>query len=101
MYHGMPPMSAPDGRPTGAVFGVTRALMSLYELGAEYLVAAFDLPGPTFRNELDANYKAHRPPVPEDLIVQEPLIHRVLEAMRVPMLTCPGYEADDILATVA
>lgn len=101
MYHGLPPMNAPDGRPTNAVFGVTRALMSLYDLGAEHLIAAFDLAGPTFRNAIDADYKAHRPPPPDDLIVQEPMIRQVFEAMRVPILTHEGFEADDILATLA
>ncbi len=101
MFHGIPPMNAPDGRPTNAVFGVTRALMNLYDLGAEYLIAAFDLPGPTFRSSIDANYKAHRPPPPEDLIIQLPLIEQVLDGMRVPKLTCEGFEADDIMATIA
>lgn len=101
MFHGIPQMNAPDGRPTNAVFGVVRSLMNLYDIGAEYLIAAFDLPGPTFRNEIDKDYKGHRPPVPEDIIIQEPLINQVLEAMRIPRLTCPGFEADDIMATLA
>jgi DNA polymerase-1 len=101
MFHGIGPMTAPDGRPTNAVFGVTRSLMSLYDRGADYLIAALDMAGPTFRNDLDANYKAHRPPPPEDLTAQEPLIHQVLEAMRIPFLMQEGFEADDIMATVA
>ncbi len=101
MFHGVGPMSAPDGRPTNAVFGVTRALMSLYDRGADYLIATFDHRADTFRNALDANYKAHRPPKPDDLKVQEPMIHRVLAAMRIPHLEQPGFEADDIMATLA
>ncbi|HUR53960.1 MAG TPA: DNA polymerase I, partial [Gemmataceae bacterium] len=101
MFHGIGPMSAPDGRPTNAVFGVTRSLMSLYDRGADYLIAALDMAGPTFRNDLDTNYKAHRPPPPDDLVIQEPLIHQVLEAMRIPFLMQEGFEADDIMATVA
>jgi DNA polymerase-1 len=101
MFHGVGPMSAPDGRPTNAVFGVTRALMSLYDRGAEYLIAALDCAEPTFRNTLDVNYKAHRDPPPADLLVQEPMIAQVLEGMRIPNLCTPGYEADDIMATVA
>ena len=101
MFHGLPPMNAPDGRPTNAVFGVTRAIMDLYDQGAEYLIAVFDSPGPTFRDALDSNYKAHRDPPPEDLLAQEPIIDRVLEAMRIPILKQSGFEADDILATVA
>ncbi|MGL6097061.1 MAG: hypothetical protein ACRC7O_14855, partial [Fimbriiglobus sp.] len=59
MFHGVGPLSAPEGRPTNAVFGVTRALMDLYDHGADSLIAAFDLPDPTFRNVLYPAYKAH------------------------------------------
>jgi DNA polymerase-1 len=101
MFHGIPAMTAPDGRPTNAVFGVTRGLMNLYDRGAEYLIAVFDNKEPTFREALDGNYKAHRSPPPADLLAQEPLIERVLAAMRIPFLTVPGFEADDVMATVA
>ena len=102
MFHGIPNgMSAPDGRPTNAVFGVTRALMSLYEQGADYLIATFDTPEPTFRHKLSPDYKSHRPPPPDDLLVQEPMIDRILEAMQIPILKMPGYEADDLMATLA
>ncbi len=101
MFHGIPPMTAPDGRPTNAVFGVARAIMDLYDKGADYLIATFDCPEPTFRDELFAEYKGHRDPAPEDLIAQEPLIDRVLDAMRIPVLRVPGFEADDVMATVA
>lgn len=101
MFHGIPQMNAPDGRPTNAVFGVVRSIMNLYDHGAKYLIAVFDHKDPTFRSDLDANYKAHRPPPPEDLILQIPLIQQVLDAFRIPVLEQPGFEADDILATVA
>lgn len=101
MFHGIGPMSAPDGRPTNAVFGVTRALMSLYDRGADYLVAALDHKEPTFREKLDPNYKAHREPPPDDLVLQEPMIQQVMEAMRIPFLVAPGFEADDVMATVS
>jgi DNA polymerase-1 len=101
MFHGIGPMNAPDGRPTNAVFGVTRAIMGLYDQGAEYLLATFDTPEPTFRVGVSADYKAHRPPPPDDLIIQEPMIDQVLQAMRIPVLRAPGWEADDIMATVA
>lgn len=94
-------MSAPNGRPTNAVFGVTRALMNLYDRGADYLIAALDHKDPTFREKIDPNYKAHRDPPPDDLLMQEPLIQQVMEAMGIPFLIVPGYEADDIMATVA
>src|SRR5262245_247486 len=101
MYYGVGSMSAPDGRPTNAVFGVTRSLMNLYDRGADYLIAALDHKEPTFRDKIDTNYKAHRDPPPDDLLTQEPMIQQVMEAMRVPFLTAPGFEADDIMATVA
>lgn len=94
-------MSAADGRPTNAVFGVTRAIFDLYDHGADYLIAAFDTAGPTFRDTLYKDYKAHREPPPPDLLVQEPMIDQVLEAMCIPMLRMPGFEADDIIATLA
>ena len=75
--------------------------MNLYDRGADYLIAAFDHQEPTFRDEIDADYKAHRDPPPDDLLVQEPLIQQVMEAMRIPFLIVPGFEADDIMATVA
>lgn len=101
MFHGLPPMSAPDGRPVNAVFGVTRAIMDLYDHGAEYLLATFDCAAKTFRDDLFPEYKGHRDPPPDDLLLQEPLIDQVLEAMRIPVLKMPGFEADDVMATVA
>ncbi len=101
MFHGIGPMSAPDGRPTNAVFGVTRALMSLYDRGADYLIATWDRGGKTFREELAPEYKAHRDPPPADLTLQEPMVDQVLEAMRIPFLSADGFEADDVMATLA
>ena len=101
MFHGMPPMNAPDGRATNAVFGVTRAIMDLYDRGANYLLATFDTEDPTFRNDLYVDYKAHRDPPPEDLSAQLPMIDLVLNAMGVPVLKLPGFEADDIIATLS
>jgi DNA polymerase-1 len=101
MYFGVGQMNAPDGRPTNAVFGVTRSLMNLYDRGANYLIAALDHKDPIFRETIDKNYKAHRDPPPADLVAQEPLIQQVMEAMRIPFLMVSGFEADDIMATVA
>jgi DNA polymerase-1 len=101
MFYGVGPMSAPDGRPTNAVFGVTRALMNLYDRGADYLIATLDHKEPTFREKIAPDYKAHRDPPPDDLVTQEPMIQQVMEAMGVPFLCAPGYEADDIMATVS
>ncbi len=101
MFFGVGPMNAPDGRPTNAVYGVTRSLMNLYDRGADYLIATLDHEQPTFRVTIDASYKAHRDPPPTDLLLQEPLIQQVMEAMRIPFLIMPGYEADDVMATVS
>ncbi|MBY0513977.1 MAG: DNA polymerase I, partial [Gemmataceae bacterium] len=102
MFHGIGPMSAPDGRPTNAVFGVTRSLISLYDRGADYLIAVLDGKDPTFREKLDGDYKAHRDPPPADLLLQEPMIHQVMDGLRIPFLIAPaGFEADDVMATLA
>jgi DNA polymerase-1 len=102
VFHAIGTMSAPDGRPTNAVFGFTRDLLFLRdELQPAYLLCAFDTPEPTFRNELYADYKAHRQPPPDDLCAQLGPIRQVIEAMNLPVLAIPGYEADDVLATVA
>ena len=102
MFHAIPGMTAPDGRATNALFGVSRDLLWLHaEVKPEYLIAAFDLPQPTFRDAIYAEYKKHRPAPPDDLESQIPLIRQVMEAMNVPVLAVPGFEADDVLATVA
>jgi DNA polymerase-1 len=101
-FHAIPAMTGPDGRPTNALFGFTRDLFFIRdELKPDYLLCAFDLPGPTFRSELYPDYKAHRPPPPDDLIAQVPRIQAVVEAMNLPVLTATGFEADDVMATVA
>jgi DNA polymerase I len=102
MFHAIPLMNAPDGRPTNALFGVTRDLLWLHEeVKPDYLLCAFDLPGPTFRDEIYPEYKKNRPPAPVDLHPQVPLIHDVLTAMNLPILSAPGFEADDVMATVS
>jgi len=100
MYFGVGKMNAPDGRPSNAVFGVTRALMNLYDRGADYLIATLDHKDKTFRDAIAPDYKAHREPPPDDLLVQEPMIQQVMEAMGIPFLQVPGFEADDVMATV-
>lgn len=102
MFHAIPQMTSPDGRPTNAVFGVTRDLISICEdVKPTYLLATFDTPEPTFRNELYPAYKAQRPDPSPDLLMQIPTVYSVLEAMNLPILAIPGWEADDIMATVA
>src|SRR6266850_6103466 len=97
VFHAIPEMSSPQGLPTNALFGFTKDVLTLRALQPHYLIVAMDVAGPTFRDKLYAEYKAHRTPMPDDLVSQLPLIEQMLEAMRVPMIGQAGYEADDIL----
>jgi DNA polymerase-1 len=101
-YHALPPLNAPDGRPTGAVFGVASMLKRLQlERPGARVVVVFDARGRTFRDDIFKEYKAHRPPMPEDLSAQvEPLLDLV-RAMGLPLLQVPGVEADDVIGTLA
>jgi len=102
VFHALPEMTGPAGQPVGAVQGFIRDIVDLLEnQDPDYLFCAFDPPGGTFRDELYAEYKADRDEMPEDLRTQIPNIRRMLEAMNIPCLECPGYEADDVLATMA
>jgi DNA polymerase-1 len=102
VFHAMPEMTGPKGQPTGAVFGFTRDLIYLLDQKKpDYLLAAFDLLGPTFRHELFTAYKEQRSEMPSELVPQIPNIRRMLAALGIPVLDCEGFEADDILATVA
>lgn len=102
VFHAIGEMSSPSGLPTNAVYGFTRDMLFLREeKKPDYLVCAFDPPGPTFRDQLFPEYKAHRAPMPDDLRSQIPMIHRLLDAMNIPMLSPPGFEADDVIATIA
>ena len=90
------------GISTNAVYiFVTMLRKLLAEHRPPYLAAAFDLPGPTFRSEMAADYKATRKPMPSDLAEQIPLVHDACEALGVPVLTCERFEADDVIATIA
>src|SRR5262245_39604239 len=87
VFHAIPEMSSPSGLPTNALYGFTRDLLFLRsEKKPDYLVCAFDVAGPTFRDEIFKEYKANRAPMPDDLCMQVPMIREVLEAMRIPVL---------------
>ncbi len=101
VFHALPEMTSPSGLPTNALFGFTKDMLFLRSKKPDYLVCCFDMPGKTFRDELYADYKAHRAPMPDDLQLQVPLIRQMLEAMRIPIVELPGFEADDIIATLA
>ena len=102
VFHALPEMTSPRGEPVGAVFGFIRDLIFLIEeKKPDYLFCAFDLPGKTFRHEMYDQYKIQRPEMDADLVPQIASIRRVLQVLGIPALGCEGFEADDILATVA
>ena len=95
-------LSTAAGLPTQAVFGFKNMLQKLVQQEKpHYLGVAFDERGPTFRHAMDPNYKANRPSMPDDLEVQIPYIHQLIEAFNIPTIRLQGYEADDILGTLA
>ena len=102
VFHAIPEMTGPAGQPTQAVFGIFRDLLNIMKSRKpDYLAAAFDGPGPVFRSEIFPEYKANRSEMPVDLVPQIPVIRRVFEGFRVPVLTEPMMEADDVIATLA
>ena len=101
-YHAIRELSNSKGFPTNAIFGFTRMLMKLLEdRTPEYLVMLFDTREPTFRHKMYKEYKANRPPMPEDLSIQVPYIKSITEAFNIPIIEMPGYEADDLIGTLA
>jgi DNA polymerase-1 len=95
-------LSNSKGFPTQAIYGFTNMLLKiLREKAAGYVAIAFDAPGPTFRHEVFGEYKSNRPSMPDDLRVQVPPIKEIVSALRVPVLEKEGYEADDLIATLA
>ncbi len=101
-YHGMPELNNGKGEPTGAIFGVINMLRKLFnEYQPDYLAVVFDAKGKTFRNEMYAEYKAHRPPMPEDLVCQIAPIHDIIRALGLPLLIIDNVEADDVIGTLA
>jgi len=101
-YHALPAFSSSKGEPTGAIYGVLNMLYSLIdEYEPKNVAIVFDAPGKTFRDDLYSEYKANRPPMPEDLRPQiEPLVQAV-EAIGLPVLRIKGVEADDVIGTLA
>lgn len=101
-YHALPPLSRPDGTPVGAVLGFCNMLVKLKEtIHADYLAVIFDAARITFRNEIYADYKAHRPPAPEDLVPQFAIVREATRALNIPAIEMSNYEADDIIACYA
>ena len=101
-YHAIRSLSNSSGLPTNAVFGFTRMVIKLMEdRRPEYAVMLFDAKGPTFRHELYPDYKANRPAMPEDLSVQIPIIKDVTRGFNLPVIEKSGFEADDLIGTLA
>lgn len=101
-YHAVRGLSNSKGLPTNAVFGFTRMLLKLIEeRNPEYIGIFFDSKGPTFRHKIYKAYKANRPPMPEDLLVQLPYIKKITQGFNFPAIEMPGYEADDLIGTCA
>jgi DNA polymerase-1 len=100
-FHALPPLSNAQGEPTGALFGVVNMLRSTLKAQPEYLAFVSDAPGPTFRDELYDQYKANRPPMPDDLRAQVKPMLAIVAALGFPVLCVPGVEADDVIGTLA
>ncbi len=101
-YHAIPPLTSPKGLPTNAIHGVTNMLRKLIaDYHSDYITVVFDAPGKTFRNDLYDQYKAHRPPMPDDLRVQIEPLHQIIRAMGLPLIIESGIEADDVMGVLA
>jgi DNA polymerase-1 len=101
-YHALPKLSTSDGQPTGVIYGVASMLRKLVnEYEPSEIVVVFDAKGKTFRHERYPEYKAHRPPMPDDLREQIEPLHELVDAMGLPRLVVPGVEADDVIGTLA
>lgn len=101
-YHALPPLTTSQGEPTGALKGFNAMLRNVYAMIApDYVACVFDAHAKTFRHALYPNYKANRPPMPEDLRVQLEPIFQMVKLLGWPLLQVPGVEADDVLATLA
>ncbi|MEJ8796237.1 DNA polymerase I [Trinickia caryophylli] len=101
-YHAMPDLRGPDGEPTGALYGIVNMLRRMRkEVTAEYSACVFDAKGKTFRDDWYPQYKAHRPPMPDDLGKQIEPIHFAVRALGWPLLMVDGVEADDVIGTLA
>ncbi len=100
-FYAIPELTTSKGLPTNATLGFTNMIRKLIrEQKPDYVVAAFDPPGPTHRHAAFEGYKASRDETPEDLLIQLPYVRRVCEALQIPIIEIPGYEADDVIGTL-
>ena len=101
-YHALPPLTNSKGQATGAIYGVINMIKRLIdETQPDYLAIVFDAKGKTFRNDLYKDYKANRPPMPDDLREQIAPLHELVTALGYPLLVIPEVEADDVIGTLA
>ena len=101
-YHAIPPLTNANGEPTNAIYGVSNMLRKLIaDYHSDYITVVFDAQGKTFRHALYDQYKAHRPPMPDDLRVQIAPLHNLIQAMGLPLIIESGVEADDVLGALA
>ncbi|MCP4673488.1 MAG: DNA polymerase I, partial [Desulfobacula sp.] len=99
-FHAIRSLNTSKGHPTNATFGFTRMLLKLIkDKNPEYAVVFFDVKGPTFRHEMYSEYKANRPPMPEELSIQIPDIKTIISAFNIPVVEKLGFEADDLVGT--
>lgn len=101
-YHSPPHLTNAEGMATGAVYGVVNMLKSLLtQFEPSHIAVIFDAKGPTFRNDMYPEYKAHRPPMPDDLRCQIEPVHNIVKALGLPLICISGVEADDVIGTIA
>src|SRR5471030_1909850 len=101
-FHALPDLRNAQGEPTGAIYGVLNMLRRLAaDYKPDYLACVFDAKGKTFRDDWYAEYKANRPPMPDDLVAQIEPLHQAIEALGWPLLMIDGVEADDVIGTLA
>ena len=101
-FHALPPLTNAQGEPTGAMYGVANMLRRLMkDYDPEHMAVVFDAKGKTFRDDMFPDYKAHRPPMPDDLKAQVEPLHEIVRALGLPLLMIEGVEADDVIGTLA
>jgi DNA polymerase-1 len=101
-FHALPPFTTPEGKPSGAIYGIASILLKLWrDERPDYAAALFDRPEPTFRDEKYAEYKAQRPPTAEELVSQIIEAHKLFDAFGIKTFEKARYEADDLIATLA
>jgi DNA polymerase-1 len=100
-YHALPDFTSPNGEPTGALYGLTTMILGIVkEFQPDYIAAAYDLPGKTFRHEAYEEYKGGRKEADDALVRQLETSREVMEALNIPIYDAPGFEADDMLGTI-